>query len=202
VTRCTVIALLAIALALPWAGASASTIYKWTDSNGVVHYADHPAPGSHKVDVGSPQTVPAGQVPKDLRTGGNGSSGQQGANHQAAGYRSLSLTHPSPKQTIRNNQGKLGVVYSLQPHLRVRRGDRVEVLLDGKVVKTTAGGSVTLGNIDRGTHTVRVQVVDHSGKTLIRSSRHTFYMKRAFIHRNNGMMMNRAPAMPTQPAAP
>jgi len=201
VTRSTVIALLALALALPWGGASATTIYKWTDSDGVVHYSDQPAPGSHKVDVGSPQTVPAQKMPKNLQTGGNGAPGQQGAS-KAAGYQSLSLSHPSPKQTIRNNQGRLRVVYRLQPHLRARRGDRVQVLLDGKLAKTTADGSATLDNIDRGTHTVRVQVVDSSGKPLIRSASHTFYMKRAFIHRNNGMMMNRAPSMPTQPHGP
>ncbi len=192
-TRRTLTILFFLGLFVPAATVSATTVYKWTDSNGVVHYSDQPGPNSHKIHVGSPQTVPAPAAPAAPSSAGAPSRAQRG-------YSTLKLNRPAQKQTIRNNRGRITVAFALAPPLHTRRGDRVQVLLDGKVRRTTTGGSVTLDNVDRGTHTVQVRVVGPSGKVLIHSGVHTVYLKRTFIHRSSNLMMNRAPSMQRRPA--
>ena len=110
------------------AAASAATIYKWVDENGVTHYSDQPHPGAQKIQVQAVQTykAPAAQrtAPYALR------------NAAPAGpvYSSCAVTRPTSQEMFQNTQTVPASVH-VDPGLRA--GDRVAVLLDGAPVAST-----------------------------------------------------------------
>jgi len=77
----------------------AAVVYKWTDSDGVVHYSDQPVPGAEKIFTsGSP--TPAGSAL-------SGRSASQGPTGPAApkkngspGVSQFTITSPTPEQTF------------------------------------------------------------------------------------------------------
>ena len=99
------------------------------------------------------------------------------------GYTSLSILQPASEEAIRSNSGYLTVSYSLQPALESKHS--TELLIDGSPVQSSgSGGSFSLTNIDRGTHTLIVQVIDDSGSVLITSDSIMITMLRyAQVHR-------------------
>ena len=68
------------------------------------------------------------------------------------GYREFKVTRPSNNATIRDNGGNVSVSLTLTPGLR--RGHSIEVMMDGQPIGAGSGTSVTLTEVDRGTHTV------------------------------------------------
>src|SRR5277367_4681564 len=73
----------------------AATVYKWTDSDGVVHYSDQPVPGAEKVYTGTGASSSAakpgtGQVaPVSTATAAHG-----------LGYNQFFVASPAPDQTF------------------------------------------------------------------------------------------------------
>ena len=55
----------------------------------------------------------------------------------------------------------------------------VEILLDGKSVGSGRGTSVSLTDVDRGSHTITATVKDASGKAVATAPGVTFNLKRA-----------------------
>ena len=51
-------------------------------------------------------------------------------------------------------------------------------MMDGAVAQEGAQASFSLANVDRGTHTIAVEILDESGNVLIRSQDSTFHMLR------------------------
>lgn len=152
-------------------------IYKWVDEKGVVHYSDTPKPGSTPVVLPSPQSY---QSDPNLKSamGDQPQSGTPATPTRQ--YQSLKIVKPQPEETVRNNSGDVEVVVSSEPPLQA--GDKLVVLLDGKAAgEPQAGTSMTLQNVDRGTHQLQIHVVDMQGKTLNTSDPVTFFMHRAIM---------------------
>ena len=76
----------------------AAVVYKWTDSDGVVHYSDQAVPGAEKITTtafsrsGAPARANTAAV----------TAGQQSPKKAAAGvaYEEFSIASPTPEQTI------------------------------------------------------------------------------------------------------
>jgi len=96
---------------------------------------------------------------------------------QAAVYDTLSIVAPTQNETVHDNRGDVAVVVSVSPKLRA--GDRVAVLLDGERVASAAGDTIALSGVDRGTHTLRAQIVSPNGTVLSASDPVAFYMWQA-----------------------
>lgn len=94
-------------------------------------------------------------------------------------YRLLRITSPLPDASIHNNRGTLRVVVQLAPPLRADRGDRLTLTLDGHATTQMATTEFVLTQLDRGTHTVQVQVEAESGATLIQSEPVVFHLHQA-----------------------
>lgn len=77
-------------------------------------------------------------------------------------YSSLAIVTPSDKATIRNNQGAIDVEVEVEPDLCP--GDKFYMLLDGSVLGAAQSNLFFhLTGIDRGAHTLAIQIVGTSG---------------------------------------
>ena len=160
------------------AAASAATIYKWVDENGVTHYSDQPHPGAQKIQVQAVQTykAPAAQrtAPYALR------------NAAPAGpvYSSCAVTRPTSQEMFQNTQSVLASVH-VEPELRA--GDRVAVFLDGAPVPSTIpiDNEFTLNSVYRGAHTLSVKVEDSSGAVVCQSANVPFNVRQASVQAPN-----------------
>lgn len=146
-------------------------IYKWTDSQGNVHFSDKPHKGAEKIELPEVQTFSPPAIPE--------SKALADEVQEDAGdfYKTVQIAQPESEATIRNNQGLVSVLVDLQPNLRV--GDSLQLIYDGNPLgKPQTSAAFTLNNVYRGAHTVAVQVLDSNGKLITQSDQVTFYMHR------------------------
>jgi hypothetical protein len=97
----------------------------------------------------------------------------------ADSYQTVRIISPKPDTTVHDNSGNLAVTVAVSPLLYAGAGDRLTVLLDGKAVASGSGQRFELSGIDRGSHTLRVQVKSADGRILAASPPLRFYMWRA-----------------------
>ena len=149
--------------------ASAATVYKWVDENGVTHYSDQPHENAQKVTVQAPQTYSASH---DLY-----SSSQTAPKAPASSY-TCSVAQPTNDQTFQNTST---VSFAAEANPAPTNGDQVVLLLDGAKVPNfpSSGGAVTLDSVDRGQHTVQAVVQDSTGKPVCQSTPVTFTVLQA-----------------------
>jgi len=150
----------------------AGSIYKYTLSNGNVVYSDKPPPADQgeKITLEPLQsfTLPPAP-PLEDSTAKNKTS-------EPAGYETFQVTNPSNDATIRDNGGNVRVSLSLSPGLQ--SGHSIEVMMHGQSIGSGRGTSVTLTDVDRGTHTVQAAVKDNEGNEVARSNSVIFHLKR------------------------
>lgn len=167
--------LLLLLLLLGPAGPGLAAVYKWVDEQGNVVYSDQPRPGAEQVKVPPVSTYPAPPLPP--RT-----AGADAPKAPAPAYTQVSIVQPSHDSTVRNNAGVVVISALLEPPLRSDLGHQIVLSMDGEPVgepgPTTA---IQLSNVDRGTHTLQVSVVDDAGEVLASSEPSTFHMRRVSI---------------------
>jgi len=88
----------------------------------------------------------------------------------------IAVVYPADDQAIRENTGAVSVRVSVSPGLH--SSHQVEIRLDGRVVLSGRGSSVSLTNVDRGLHAVSGVLIDETGTVISRSSAVTFHMLR------------------------
>jgi len=100
-------------------------------------------------------------------------------------YQFLEVLQPAQDESLRDNAGNVTIVASVQPELR--RGDALQLVMDGALSAAEAeGASIFLGNVDRGTHTISLRIVDRAGNVLIQSDPVTFHLLRhSILHKPN-----------------
>ncbi|WP_427982939.1 DUF4124 domain-containing protein [Agarivorans sp.] len=148
---------------------TADTIYQWVDENGITHFSDRPQQGATKlkVDVTPPATSGPLVSPR-----------QAIKKPKKAVKDQVNITNPSHEQTVRDNQGRLNVRATTQPAPLNNMG--FKLILDGiPQGQITPIANFQLTNIDRGAHTIKVQLVDESGKKIASSRSITVFMHRA-----------------------
>ena len=89
-------------------------------------------------------------------------------------YESIEVASPAAEETLWNIEGTLSVSLSLSPALRP--GHQVRVYFDGtpQLVRTA---SFQLEDVYRGVHNIQVEVIDETGKLMIRSRPNRFYVQ-------------------------
>ena len=86
------------------------------------------------------------------------------------------IMHPSDKSTVFNNSGNLQVQVAVAPRLLINPDNRIELFLDGQLAARQIEKKFTLHSIVRGSHRLRVRIVDVQDKTIDVSNAVTFYM--------------------------
>jgi len=170
-----------VLLALLVAAGAVAEAYKWTDTEGVVHYSDRPEPGAELIDLGEsrssarqkPTTRP-GPTTRAADTSNNDVPDEP----QSTGYQSIEIASPAAEETLWNIAGTLNVTISLTPELRP--GHQVRVYFDGEP-QMVSGASFQLQEVYRGVHNLQAEIIDETGKLIIRSRPSRFYVQQNSI---------------------
>lgn len=171
-------------------GLSHAKIYKTVDEDGNVAYSDTPpadvearADSTIELEINNTYNakdstpVPANNTNNSSQPGDIVSaSGSATPTDPGAAYQTIAISAPAADANLRSNSGNVSLSISLQPGLVP--GDQVRFFLDGKPVGTVTGTSLSLTNIDRGTHTVAAVVLDSAGKPRISSNTSSFSIQR------------------------
>lgn len=145
-----------------------TTVYKWVDAQGVVHYSDQPHPNAQKLEVRGAQTFSAMPV----------QSSPAPVEAPAAGpvYSSCAISQPTDQQMLMNVYNATAVVASSPP---LRPGDQVHLFVDGKVIP---GSSTSFTfPVFRGQHSVQAVIEDSTGQIVCETSSVTFYVHQPSI---------------------
>jgi hypothetical protein len=152
------------------AAAAAEEAYRWVDEEGVVHYSDRPREGAERILLPAPNVArtrrvesPRGQQPAD-----------DIADETPPGYQAIEIVSPGSEETLWNIEGVLSVSVSLTPPLQP--GHRIRAYHNG-VGQMVSGASFQLEEVWRGEHNLQVEVLDATGKLLIRSQPSRFYVQ-------------------------
>lgn len=171
---CTVVSMMLPAIA-------SAKLYKCENAGGEVVYTDQPClEGKGKelklapYSTYSPNIVPVPSV---------AAPAQQ---DPAASYRVFEILRPLDDKLITSATGRVNVSFKLDGPLLSVEGHKFAVALDGKKLKTRGvTNQIRLNNVDPGTHTLQVFVVDAQDKVIKRSNSIRFHMLRRTASSNN-----------------
>ena len=174
-----VIVLLMVFLAVNGSAVNAgSGLYKCEDPNGLIVYTDNPCTDGEELELPPIQTYSTPPI-KNYSSGKN----KENKDEETANYESLTIVTPKNDKTIISSAGTVNIGFELKPLLKTDKGHLFAISLDGK--QQPAKGVVTritLSNVDRGTHTAQVSVIDSKGNVQITSASVTFHLKRSTVY--------------------
>ncbi|MDZ7661489.1 DUF4124 domain-containing protein [Thiohalophilus sp.] len=150
---------------------AADKVYKKVNPDGSVEYSDQPIEGSEVMSVEQAPTTRFEKSP-DINY-----QPPEREREDASRYE-VTITSPRNDESIRANAGNVTLQGNVQPALR--GGHQLRWRLDGEPLEQT-GAAVNLTNVDRGTHTVKLEVVDNDGEVLAASPGVTFHLLRRSI---------------------
>ena len=155
---------------------AAAETWTWTDEEGVVHYSDRPEPGATRIVIEKPNTSQALSRPRAAAD-----AGASGADEEPAPprYESFEIDSPGAEETLWNIEGVLSVSLSLSPGLQP--GHQVRVYFDGNP-RMVNGTSFQLQEVWRGVHNLQAEVLDETGKMLIRTRPNRFYVQQSTVN--------------------
>jgi hypothetical protein len=149
-------------------------IYKWTDRNGHVHFSDIPKLGAEKITLPNTQTYTLKE-----RLDNNDSSSLKEDTNKVEDY-TVTIAQPLNNATIRNNQGYVSIITETKPQLA--KSDKIQLIFDGQPLSVAQKSSIfALSDVNRGSHTIVVNVVDAKGQTLSTSDNVIFFVHRAKV---------------------
>ena len=159
-----------------------ANVYRWVDADGQAHYTDRPQPGAEQITitVSPPASSPANGAAPDAST-------QATDNAKPAPvprYESLTITSPAGDQVLWNIEGQVEVEAAVTPELQP--GHVLRFYLDGRMALAEPGASRTLfSEVFRGEHSLRVEVADEAGRTLVSSPTSQFFVRQTAVPRAN-----------------
>jgi hypothetical protein len=149
-----------------------TTVYRWVDPQGVVHYSDQPHPNAQKLEIRGAQTFSA------LPPAPESSSQPASEETQTSGpaYQNCAIAQPTDQQMLMNVYQTTAVVQTSPP---LRQGDQVHLFVDGKQI----GGSGTsfTFSVFRGQHSVQAVIEDSTGQIVCETSSVTFFVHQPSI---------------------
>jgi hypothetical protein len=191
--------LIAVVLLLCTASLQAQ-IYRWVDEEGNVQFSDIPPPGNQPpaetVDLPKPSTMDSYRPPAEATDTTDADTAE---GEKPVSYRHFSISSPPDDEALRENAGNVTITVDISPDLQP--GHRLNLYLDGNLLDN--GGTrttVQLNNVPRGTHQIRAEILDASGKVLRRTSS-SFHLLRATVGQAPPPA-GQPPTYPPQPAAP
>jgi len=170
--------ILLLAAMLAAALATADDAWKWVDENGVVQYSDVPVDGAERVNISEYSRTTGASLAR--RTVPDAATENTPANAAPFRYESITISSPGAEETLWNIEGVLSVSVSLSPGLQA--GHQLRAYFDGEARMVT-GTSFTIDEVYRGVHNLQVEVIDATGRLMIRSQPNRFYVQQNIISR-------------------
>ncbi len=151
--------------------------YKWVDEDGVTHYSDRPREGAEVVELSEYTRTTGAQIYRaPLRAAEDPAAAA--AEEAPFKYDSLSVASPGAEETLWNIEGVLNVSLALSPGLQ--SGHQVRVYFDGQP-RMVSGTSFQVEEVWRGVHNIQAEVIDATGKLMIRSRTNRFYVQQSTV---------------------
>jgi len=167
--------------------ALATTVYKWVDENGVIHYSDQPHPNAQKLQVQGVQTY-SSSAARSVSAPADADSGASSPNP----YRGCAIAQPLDQQNLPNAES---VFIRVEVDPLPRGGDHIFIAVDGQTLNggQPTGLAFNVTPIDRGEHIATAQVRNSDDQVLCQSPPITFYVSQPGV-------LN--PAVKGQPGVP
>ena len=165
---------LLLALSLP----AAAQIYKYTDEKGNTVFTNQPPGGvpAQEIRLQQPNTIQS--APAEPASGVIGSGA---AEEGALPYEQLAIGNLPTEEALRANNGTFSVDVLVAPTLAPTH--RLHLLLDGAPYgEPTSATRIDLVNVDRGEHSLAVEVINAAGETVQRSEPVTFTVQRVNVN--------------------
>jgi len=134
-----------------------TTVYKAVSKDGSISFSDEAQKGSEAITVKPVTTIPA----IDVKQNKNLTTQQKQTTEY---YKSLSIISPANDTAFNTGSGNVQVIVQSEPQLRKR--DSFVLELDGTVVSTQRERTFNIKNVDRGTHTLSIKIINPNKKTL------------------------------------
>jgi Domain of unknown function (DUF4124) len=150
----------------------ATTVYRWTDANGVVHFSDQPGPGAEKVPIGPTKLYGTPKPVTQQQPKKNTPEAPKKAQLLHLGYTSLAVTSPAAEQTFFDEP--IPVALSLSPELR--EGHALTWSLNGAPLEQNAG-TFTINYLDRGSYSIQATITDSGTQESASTAPVTFYVR-------------------------
>lgn len=169
-------------------------VYQFKDEDGNILYSDVPVPGGKRIKENQPSVAPnpnsRSPLKKKILLDKSKSAVKPSASKSTpapdadktkkeVSYSAISISSPKHDVAFRNNTGEVKITVETKPALQLEFGHQLKLKLDGQLLKDSwKKNSMSLENIDRGTHTVQVAITNKSGKVLKESKSVTFHLHR------------------------
>lgn len=164
---------LLLCITLTFLTSVSAEVYQSLDDNGNVIYTDKPSPDAEKIKIDNVQTISPPAVKNFEYTPPEKSA--------KTNYTKLEISSPANDQVFTGGPGDVTVSVLIRPELNTSLGDRLILHMDGKKQADSTSTSFSFTNLDRGTHTVKVDVVDKEGKSLKSSASVSFTINRTSV---------------------
>jgi len=148
--------------------ALATTVYKWVDEDGVIHYSDQPHPNAQKIEVQGVQTYSS----RAAAVRGPAAADDSTAPFSNP-YKGCAVAQPLDQQNLPNAHSVfIRVVADPMP----RGDDRVFITMDGQALNggQPTGLSFNVAEVDRGEHSVQAQIRGPENQVLCQTPTITF----------------------------
>jgi hypothetical protein len=142
-------------------------IYKEIDKDGNVVYTDVPGKAKQKpVDV-TPMTT---YKSRPVTGAASAAKTKKAEKKTTTTYSTLQVTSPAADAVIRANNGVISISLQSQPGLDTKAGHHYVILIDGQQRKTSTASSITVDNVDRGTHSIGAEIRDEGDQVMVSAS--------------------------------
>ncbi len=151
--------------------------YRWVDEDGVTHYSDRPREGAEIVELSEYTRTTGAQIYRAPPESGEDPAAAAAAEAPFR-YDSLSVASPGAEETLWNIEGVLNVSLALSPGLQ--SGHQVRVYFDGQP-RLVNGTSFQIEEVWRGVHNIQAEIIDETGRLMIRSQPNRFYVQQTTV---------------------
>jgi hypothetical protein len=156
----------------------AADVYRWIDADGRANFSDRPQPGAERITITVSPPASGSASSNGLTVSPQAPEDETPA--PVLSYESLIITSPAQEQVLWNIEGQLDVAASVQPALQP--GHVLQFYLDGRMAPADPGTSQTrFSEVFRGEHSLRAEVTDASGRTLVASPMSRFFVRQSAI---------------------
>jgi len=146
--------------------------YRWVDEDGITHYSDVPIEGAEVVQLSEYSRNTGARLYRERAP--SSAEAEQPADDQPFRYESLSISSPGPEETLWNIEGVLNVSVAVSPGLQ--SGHQLRVYYNGQQ-RLVSGTSFQIEEVFRGVHNLQAEVIDATGRLMIRSETNRFYVQ-------------------------
>ncbi len=169
-------------LVSPLVSASDTKIYHWVDEDGKIHFSDTAVPGTEQLSI-SEQSISSDKKEKKQSTNSTVdelSLDEPLAQEQENITYQATITSPEDDKALRSNDGSIDIHVITEPEKE--NTQKFQLYLDGKALgEPQISSTMRALNIDRGTHQVRVHLLDENGKVLAKTQVVTVHLQRATV---------------------